>query len=130
MVTLVHLSLDPVTRRVEYVRAGHPPPLVRDPAGVVRELDASCSPPLGVVRDPVFRSASAELEPGSVVLLYTDGLIERPDEGIASGLARLRRAFAGAPDSAEGAVQKIVEQLGAEALPDDVAIVALRFIGV
>jgi PAS domain S-box-containing protein len=129
MVTLVHLSLDPVTRRVEYVRAGHPPPLVRDRAGAVRELDGSGSPPLGVIRDAVFRSSSAELEPGSVVLLYTDGLIERPTEGIGSGLARLRRAFAAAPDSAEGCVQKIVERLGAEALPDDVAIVALRFIG-
>ena len=130
MVTLVHLSLDPVTRRVEYVRAGHPPPLVRDPAGAVRELDGSGSPPLGVLRDPVFRSSSAELEPGSVVLLYTDGLIERPDEGIGAGLARLRRAFAAAPDTAEGIVQGVIERLGADALPDDVAVVALRFLGV
>ena len=130
MATLVHLSLDPVTGRVEYVRAGHPPPLVRDPSGAVRELTASGSPPLGVVRDATFRSSSVELEPGRMLLLYTDGLIERPAEGIASGLARLRRVFAAAPDSAEASLQRVVERLGAEALPDDVAVVALRYVGV
>ena len=39
MATLVYLTLDPVTRRVEYVRAGHPPPLLRDPRGEVRALN-------------------------------------------------------------------------------------------
>jgi PAS domain S-box-containing protein len=130
MVTLVHLSLDPVKRRVEYVRAGHPPPLIRDPGGGVRELNGEGSPPLGVLRDPIFRSSSLELEPGSLLLLYTDGLIERPAESIAAGLARLRGALADAPESAEGCVQRVVEQLGAEALPDDIAVVALRFLGV
>jgi PAS domain S-box-containing protein len=129
MATLVHLTLDPVARRVTYVRAGHPPPLVRDPAGRVRELDAAGSPPLGVIREPEFESASIEIEPGSMLLLYTDGLIERPTEGIGAGLARLAAAFAAAPATADGSVERIVEQLGAEALPDDVAVVALRFVG-
>src|SRR5204862_4171714 len=110
--------------------AGHPPPLIRDPAGEVHDLDGHGSPPLGVVSDPEFKSSELAIEPGSMLILYTDGLIERPSEGIATGLARLRAAFAAAPRSAEGCVQKVVEELGAQALPDDVAIVALRFTGV
>ena len=129
MATLVHLALDPASRRVEYVRAGHPPPLLRGPGGSVRQLEGRGSPPLGVLHEPSFRSNSLELEPGSTLLLYTDGLIERPPEGITAGLDRLREALAASPAGAEECVEGIVERLGARALVDDVAVVALRFLG-
>jgi serine phosphatase RsbU (regulator of sigma subunit) len=130
MATLVHLSLDPVAGTFEYVRAGHPPPLVRDPAHEVHQLGGRGSPPLGVVSDPVFSANPVEVEPGSVLLLYTDGLIERRREGIAPGLDRLRRALADAPESAEGCAHAVIDELAAPTPPDDVALVALRFVGV
>src|SRR5207247_908945 len=54
MATLVYLTLDPVTRKVEYVRAGHPPPLLRDPRGQVRDLNDEGSPPVGVAAKARF----------------------------------------------------------------------------
>jgi PAS domain S-box-containing protein len=129
MATLVYLTLDPVTRRVEYVRAGHPPPLLRDPRGQVHALNDEGSPPVGVAAKAPFFSKSLELEPGSLLLLYTDGLIERRGEGIAAGVARLRKILATAPEGAEDCARVVIEQLGGEGLADDAALVALRFLG-
>ena len=129
MATLVYLTLDPITRQVEYVRAGHPPPLLRDPRGQVHDLNDLGSPPVGVAAGSAFASKSLELEPGSLLFLYTDGLIERRGEGIVSGLARLRDIVASAPESAEECAETVVKALGADDLGDDAALVVLRFIG-
>jgi PAS domain S-box-containing protein len=129
MATVVHLALDPARGRAEYVRAGHPPPLVRDPSGAVRQLEDRGSPPLGVFHDVRFRSDELTLEPGSTILLYTDGLIERPGEGITVGLERLKAAFAACRGGAEETVEGVIDRLGAPTLADDVAVVALRFRG-
>jgi serine phosphatase RsbU (regulator of sigma subunit) len=113
---------------VEYVRAGHPPPLLRDPRGQVSDLNDEGSPPVGVAAKARFFSKSLELEPGSLLLTYTDGLIERRGEGIGSGVARLRGILAEAPEGAEECAETVIGELGKE-LADDAALVALRFLG-
>jgi len=73
-----------------YVSAGHPPPLVVGPDGAAFASDHGANPPLGLSQAPLFVEEEVVVRPGTSVLLYTDGLIERRDESLDSGLERLR----------------------------------------
>ncbi|MFD9210892.1 SpoIIE family protein phosphatase [Streptomyces sioyaensis] len=80
----LYVLYDPVTRCCTLAAAGHPAPLVIRPDRTVRILDLSPGPPLGTGGMP-FETTTLELEPGSVLALYTDGLIERdhdPETGL------------------------------------------------
>ena len=129
MATVACLAVDPIAGRGEYVRAGHPPPLLRDPRGAVIDLDEAGSPPVGVPTSVPFSPTPFDLEPGSMLLLYTDGLVERRDAGIGAGIERLRAALAAAPDDAERCAEAIIHELDGDDLVDDAALVALRFVG-
>ncbi|SPE47622.1 Phosphoserine phosphatase RsbU [Streptomyces netropsis] len=89
--TLVLGRYDPADRCLTWVQAGHPPPLL------VRDGKAEfLSPPegilLGATLRPSFGEAVCRIAPGDHLLLYTDGLVERPGEHLDEGLARLARA--------------------------------------
>jgi serine phosphatase RsbU (regulator of sigma subunit) len=126
MATLFHLNLDLEAGRASFVRAGHPPALLRRTDGEIVDLGGDGSPPLGLVEGATFGSAEAELPPGSMLLLYTDGLIERRDVDLVEGLERLRLALATAPDDPEAVVNELPAALDAEQVPDDIALLALR----
>ncbi|MFJ9543928.1 SpoIIE family protein phosphatase [Streptomyces sp. NPDC101225] len=83
--TCLYAVYDPVTLRCTLASAGHPPPLVLGLGGDVNRVDLSPGPPLGVGGMP-FEPVTLDLQPGSVLALYTDGLIHRrhhdPDAGI------------------------------------------------
>jgi anti-sigma regulatory factor (Ser/Thr protein kinase) len=68
--------LDDQTGRLEYATAGHPPPLVVEPDGVTRFLEPTGGPALGLGGPHGPRAAT--LESGELLLLYTDGTVERP----------------------------------------------------
>jgi sigma-B regulation protein RsbU (phosphoserine phosphatase) len=74
MITFFYGELDPSTGRLDYVKAGHNPPYLYDAAGSKR-LD-STGVVLGAVDGVPFAKASVELEAGSRVLLFTDGIVE------------------------------------------------------
>ncbi|MFB8272493.1 SpoIIE family protein phosphatase [Streptomyces sp. NPDC055955] len=86
---------DPVSQRCTVACAAHSPPLIVEPSGTVRLLDLSSGPPLGLGGMP-FETTDVELAEGSILALYTDGLLRgttgRGD--IDAGLDRLRRALA------------------------------------
>ncbi|MEW2579467.1 SpoIIE family protein phosphatase [Streptomyces syringium] len=89
--TLVLGRYDPADRCLTWVQAGHPPPLL------VRDGKAEfLSPPegilLGATLRPSFGEAVCRIAPGDHLLLYTDGLVERPGEHLDEGLARLARS--------------------------------------
>jgi serine phosphatase RsbU (regulator of sigma subunit) len=109
-------------------RAGHPLPLLRDPSGRVRVLDCPGGPLLGVDRDAAYPAAAVALEPGSVLALYTDGLIERPGVDIDDSLGELARRFAEAPDrSLEHLADTLTGPAGAAGRRgDDTALLLLR----
>jgi PAS domain S-box-containing protein len=120
--------LDPVTGVFEYASAGHPPMLLVSPAGETRWLDGAGSPPLGGDEHVTRPEASIVLEPGSLLVLYSDGLIERRGELIEHGLERLARAGAQLVDAATTTVcERLVMALGAMSAHDDVAVLAVRF---
>ena len=114
--------------RLRWANAGHPPPLLLDPAGEVTVLgDLVGDLMLGV--DPVAERVESvtPLRPGTVVLLYSDGLIERRGSTIDEGTGRLvehLRDLAGRPldDLCDALLQRML--LGTP--QDDVALVAVR----
>ncbi|WP_030770864.1 SpoIIE family protein phosphatase [Streptomyces sp. NRRL F-2664] len=126
--TCLYAVYDPVTRTCVMASAGHPPPAVVAPDGSVTYVELSPGPPLGVGGWP-FEPVEVGLPPGSVLALYTDGLIERGegdvDEGMHDLAERLRRAdVAGRP--LREARHDIVEGLPPGRLRDDVTLLLAR----
>ena len=76
-------------RRLRWSNAGHPPPLVIGPDGDVRLLSSEPELMLGVHPDADRRDHEIDLRPGSTVLMYTDGLVERRSHALDAGIAGL-----------------------------------------
>lgn len=113
---------------VRWSNAGHPPPMVIHPDGTVAVLAAPRADLLLGVDDSTHRREhEAVLDDGAVLLLYTDGLIERRDSDLDAGLERLRDALA---ELAGRDLEQLCDQLLARMLPDevddDVALIAIR----
>ncbi|WP_406265654.1 SpoIIE family protein phosphatase [Actinacidiphila glaucinigra] len=94
--TCLYAVYDPVTRRCQLARAGHPPPALLAPDGEVRFLDLPAGPPLGLGGLP-FETAEFAVPEGSGIVLYTDGLIEGRHLDPDTGMRRLGRALAAVP---------------------------------
>ncbi|WP_345652016.1 SpoIIE family protein phosphatase [Streptomyces tremellae] len=90
--TCAYAVYDPVSRRCELASAGHPPPALRAPGGEVTFADVPTGPPIGL-GTAAYESATVELDEGSVVALYTDGLIETRTADIDAGLDRFAAAL-------------------------------------
>jgi serine phosphatase RsbU (regulator of sigma subunit) len=124
--TAVFARLNDSGATLELSSAGHPPPLVVRPDGSTEYLEKVRSVPLGVPAPGGRRSSSCDLEPGSLLVLYTDGLVERRGESLTQGLDRLAAAAAGAGHEPERACDRIVAaMLGDEGPSDDVALLAV-----
>jgi serine phosphatase RsbU (regulator of sigma subunit) len=121
--TAVLAELDDGTLR--WSNAGHLPPAVLGPDGTVRLLHTPPEPLLGI--DAGRRTDHVEqLEPGSAVVLFTDGLVERRDEPLDAGLARLAASLERLHElSAEAICDRLLAQLGSRR-DDDVALLVAR----
>ena len=125
--TLAYLTVDPRRRVLRYTLAGHPPPVLLRPDGTAGFLEGARSLPLGVGGDVDFAQEVLELEPGSTVVLYTDGLVERRDSTLDEGLERLRASVAAAPREPEALVDAVIADcIGDVERSDDVAVLAFR----
>jgi PAS domain S-box-containing protein len=126
MATVLYLVLDRETGEVAFSAAGHPPPLVLGPDGP-RFLEGGRSVPIGAADAAVFREATAILAPGSAILLYTDGLVERRDIPLGERLEDLAVAAASAGDDLAVLCETVLDKVLGEAEPgDDVALLAVR----
>lgn len=123
-VTAFVAVVDPITGYCVYSGAGHPPALVRDRDGAVRGLH-SMSLPLGITDRDSFRCSRTKLDEGSVLLLYTDGIVES-ERNIIDGEARLREVFAMMDAQQPEVARRLYEQLLPSHARDDVAMLALR----
>ncbi|MBI5087752.1 MAG: SpoIIE family protein phosphatase [Actinobacteria bacterium] len=128
-VTACCVVVDTDQRALTYSAAGHPPALVVSRTGTTTWLDGAQSPPLGTLGPfAAFPQRSIELEPGTTVILYSDGLVERPGESIDEGMQRLRSLapeIMAMPD--EQISHHIVDRMGeGSGFSDDVVVVALR----
>lgn len=123
--TCLYAVYDPVSRRCSLARAGHPLPALVTPDGTVSFVDMPASPPLGLGGLP-FESTEIELPPGSILALYTDGLIESRDHDIDLGLERLRCALNRPAASLETTCDNVLEAVLGERPADDVALLVAR----
>jgi serine phosphatase RsbU (regulator of sigma subunit) len=119
--TLCIARLDVEAEHVSVVRAGHPPPLLIPYGGKPELFDESRGPVLGIDAGP-FAVVETDLHRGDRLVLYTDGLIERPGESLDLGFERLLEAAAGLGDLDQlraGLLERLVD---VAALRDDVAL--------
>ncbi|WTX54475.1 SpoIIE family protein phosphatase [Streptomyces sp. NBC_00648] len=125
-----YIRLDPLTGAARAARAGHPQPLLRHPDGRTEVLDLPGGVVLGVAPDAVYPVVDLRLEPGAVLALYTDGLVERPGTDIDEGIERLRAALSRAATptrrtgpSLGGTADLLIEEARqATDRPDDIAL--------
>jgi anti-sigma regulatory factor (Ser/Thr protein kinase) len=123
--TCLYAVYDPVSRRCCLARAGHPVPALVTPDGAVSFVDLPASPPLGLGGLP-FESTEIELPPGSILALYTDGLIESRDHDIDVGLEQLRCALTHPAPSLEATCDNVLGAVLGEHPADDVALLVAR----
>jgi serine phosphatase RsbU (regulator of sigma subunit) len=89
--TVVCAIVDRAAGTVTYARAGHLPPLVLGARGGSRWLDGAGSLPLAVDQDRRYVEETVPLGVGEIMLMFSDGLVERRGESIDDGLERLRK---------------------------------------
>jgi serine phosphatase RsbU (regulator of sigma subunit) len=123
------LLLDRGGACLTFSNAGHLPPIVRQPDGVVRTLDQGSSWLIGVPpsRQGSRTDAAVWLPEGSTLVLYTDGLVERRRRHLDEGLSRLVAALSGTlVDSGPEALCDRVLEAMADGWTDDLALLAVR----
>jgi serine phosphatase RsbU (regulator of sigma subunit) len=129
MATLIYVVVDPAEGQVRWVNAGHPPPLLVDGRRPPHYLEGGSSVPLGVLPFPDFEEVTLPMDPGNTVVLYTDGLVERPGEHIDAGMGRLVAVLRDAPTEPDRLCDHVLSALVPEGgAPDDVALLTLRTI--
>ncbi|MER5303000.1 SpoIIE family protein phosphatase [Streptomyces lasiicapitis] len=124
--TCLYAVYDPVSRRCVMARAGHLPPAVVDPEGRLSFPDLPAGPPLGLGGLP-FESMEIELPVGSLLALFTDGLVEARDRDIDHGLDTLGRVLS----ERHASLEELCDRAVAELLPDgstadDTALLLVR----
>ncbi|MFJ4468236.1 SpoIIE family protein phosphatase [Streptomyces sp. NPDC089424] len=123
--TCVYAVYDPATSLCTLALAGHPPPAVAHPDGVVHYPDLPHGPPLGVGMLP-FPAAEIELPAGTVIALFSDGLVEERHQDIDVGLERVARVLSLGASSLEELCTAVIGTLPSPTPADDVTLLLAR----
>lgn len=123
--TCLYAIYDPISRRCCLARAGHPPPAVVAPDGTVDFIDLPAAPPLGLGELP-YESTEVELAEGSLLALYTNGLIKARSRDLDKGLDALRDALTRPAESLEELCDTVLEDLVSDRPADDIALLIAR----
>jgi serine phosphatase RsbU (regulator of sigma subunit) len=129
IVTMAYVLIDTAIGVAHVGRAGHLPPLLVLPDGRVEPIDCGSSPPLGTP-SAARVEAKFDLPPQSLLVLYTDGLVEDRATGLAPGMARLSSCLEDmAPDHlhVEEMVARVLQECGADRGQDDIALLLARY---
>ncbi len=123
--TCVYVVYDPVTRRCTVARAGHPLPAVVSPEGSVYLLDVPAGPPLGLGGLP-FETVEVELPEGSILALYTDGLLQPRENDIDDALDTMFGVLARPASTLDTVCDRVLTAMLAHRPDDDVALLVAR----
>ena len=126
--TMAAAIIDPDGSLVTYASAGHPPVLIRRAkTGTVEVPLPARGPALGMMDRVTYPQHQTSFEPGDIMLMYTDGLIERRGEDLEEGIARVAERLQawqpGAPLSSF--CDDLIASLGAEPQLDDMCVLAV-----
>ncbi|HSW18335.1 MAG TPA: SpoIIE family protein phosphatase [Ramlibacter sp.] len=131
-VTTLYAQYDAATGALRYANAGHPPPLIVRADGSCQWLAPTRGTAFGVMEELVYQEAAARLEPGDLLLMYSDGVTEAQDtQGREFGAERLKALFEGrAVDTPHEAIRRVTEAVddfaGEVEQFDDITCMALR----
>ncbi|MFD0327776.1 PP2C family protein-serine/threonine phosphatase [Streptacidiphilus monticola] len=121
--------VDPGRARCTFASAGHLPPALFGVAeGTTELLDVPTGPPLGTGLG-AYESAVHPLTPGQVLLMCTDGLVERRGEDIDASLARLTELRPDPSAPLDALLDLVLRQVAPETAEDDIAVLAARVKG-
>jgi serine phosphatase RsbU (regulator of sigma subunit) len=124
--TVLLAQIDERTNELRWANAGHPPPMLLTPDGRVRSLEARAETMLGTRFTGHRTNQAVTLSPGSAIVLYTDGLIERRHSSLDEGLRELAGALSGqAHLSAEELCDHLLARFGAGG-EDDIVLAVVR----
>ncbi len=126
MATMLYGVLDPEAGTLRFASAGHPPPLIITPGGEVVFAEGRSGSPLGTVSFPSYEESVVPLEPGSTVLMYTDGLVELPTVSLTDGLAALGKAAAQLDADPGELCRSLPGRVLEGSSADDIALLAIR----
>ena len=128
MATLLYGVIDPDAGTLRIASAAHPPPLVIEPSGAASFVEGARGSPLGARQYPSYEEGVVVVEPGATVVVFTDGLVEVPDDSLEAGLERLRAGIGTLPhDPGELCEALLSARFATEPPRDDVAIVVVSF---
>ncbi|EGX56842.1 magnesium or manganese-dependent protein phosphatase [Streptomyces zinciresistens K42] len=123
--TCLYSVYDPVTRCLTLAAAGHPPPALVLPDGTARLVGMSAGPPLGVGGLP-FEAVEVKLPEGSLVALYTNGLVDGRDRDIDHSTAELCHALSAPAQTLDALCDSVLRAVLPEDPGDDVALLLAR----
>ena len=131
-VTMLMMLVDPKQRRVHYIRAGHNPPLRVNPSGEVIVFEDVGGPPVGLLSRLHYSREIVDLEPGTAIVIYTDGVSEA-ENGIEEqfGMDRLASVLGNYPGASAkeihaGIRQALTGYVGDSPTHDDSTLVVLK----
>ncbi|MYT68868.1 SpoIIE family protein phosphatase [Streptomyces sp. SID8367] len=128
LATCVYAVYDAVTRRCTFANAGHLPPVLVEPGEGALMLDVPPGMPLGVGGEP-FEEVEVELPEGSLLALYTDGLVESRDHPLDEGLSAFRAALDDPSPALEDVCDHVLNTLDTHHGEDDIALLMARIQG-
>ncbi|MGW1893215.1 SpoIIE family protein phosphatase [Streptomyces sp. NPDC002004] len=123
--TCLYAIYDPLAQRCTLARAGHPEPVVVTPGGRAAPVDLPVGPPLGLGGLP-FESAEIDLPEGSLLALYTNGLVEGRHDDIGLRQAAFHRSLAQPTASLDDICDNVLAALLPDRTDDDVALLIAR----
>jgi serine phosphatase RsbU (regulator of sigma subunit) len=124
LATCVYAIIDPASQSCTLSAAGHLPPVLAMPDGTTRVPDLPAGQSLGL-GSAVYGQARIKFPPGTVIALYTDGLVETRTRSFDQGILALRSVLPGTPGQLDTACDRLISSL-AERFEDDVTVVLAR----
>ncbi|MFE4967024.1 SpoIIE family protein phosphatase [Streptomyces sp. NPDC056660] len=128
LATCVYAVYDSVTRRCTFANAGHLPPVLVEPGEDALMLDVPPGMPLGVGGEP-FEEVEVDLPEGSLLALYTDGLVESRDHPLDEGLQAFVGALTDPSQPLEDVCDHVLNTLDTHHGEDDIALLMARVQG-
>lgn len=126
--TMVAAVYDRAAGSLTYSSAGHPPAFLRRAAtGEVIQLTESNGPVLGPIRSASYSERIERIGTGDVLVMYTDGLVERPGLVVTDGISRAAQLVAGWPAAELLDCQAIADRLVPAPRSDDICVLVVRF---